>query len=537
MGINKTVADKRECALKNTGQEKLVAAGLLVFVFAMFLASYGITNTHGWGDDFSQYIAQARALVEGNVNEWYVKNTFTIEHSASGFGSNAYPWMTSIMIAPIYAIWGLNYIPYQVFLSFCFAIGVTALYIILVRRKVRFGAALLICCMIITNPSYLILTKNVISDIPGFMFTVVSWLLIDMYLESRSLKHAIFTGVFIFAAYAARTMALALPAAMGIIDLIYFIRLIKDKQLSKKRFAVLCTPYAAFIILFVMLSCLLPQGGSSYWTYFSPNIDRLSGNAYYYLRLTFSMFTQNFQVAPTLPAFFRTNDSLIISVFAVLMVPVIIFWLQGMVRRIKDLDHLPLFFITTILMLLIYDYQQGTRFIISLFPVILLCVYYGITNAYSRIKDKQKDKESPEGLKFSSRDLLLRIMGCACILVCFFSMILSGMLISIGATISERQERSINAPDALEAFAYVNEHLDKDDVVLFIRPRALRLYADVYAFSNYTTVKTTIPDADYILQYSGDGNFDKYINEHRDNLTELFHNERFTLYKIIDKHK
>ena len=537
MGINKTVADKCECALKKPGRKRLVVAGLLVFVFAMLLASYGIANTHGWGDDFSQYIAQARALAEGNVNEWYARNSFTIEHSESGLGSNAYPWMTPILIAPIYAIWGLNYIPYQLFLSLCFAIAVTALYVIMVRRQVKLGAALLICCMVITNPSYLILTKNVISDIPGFMFTVISWLLIDMYLESRSLKHAIFTGVSIFVAFAARTMALALPAAMGIIDLIYFIRLIKNKQLSKKRFAVICTPYAVFAVMFVLLSCLLPKGGSSYWTYFSLDIDRIIWNADYYRKLMFIMFTQHFEIAPTLNSFFKTYDSLFISVFSVLMIPVIILCLQGMIRRIKELDHLPLFFITTFLMLLIYGYQQGTRFIISLFPVVLLCVYYGIINAVMHIKEKQKDKAGSEGLKFSCRDLILYITASGCGLVCILSIIMGITLISIGGTLSERQPLSVNQPCALEAYSYINAHLDKNDVVIFMRPRALCLYTDVYSFSNRAALEETGVKADYILRYSGDGSYDKYINEHKDDLTEQFHNERFTLYKITGKQK
>ena len=528
------MADKCECALKKPGRKKLVVAGLLVFVFAMLLASYGIANTHSWGDDFSQYIAQARALVEGNVNEWYARNSFTIEHSVSGLGSNAYPWMTSILIAPIYAIWGLNYIPYQIFLSFCFAIAVTVLYVIMVRRRFKFAVALLICCMIIANPNYLVLTKNVISDIPGFMFTVISWLLIDMYLESRSLKHAIFTGIFIFAAYAARTMALALPAAMGIIDLVCFIRLIKNKQLSKRRFAVICTPYAVFTVLFVLLSCLLPKGGSSYWTYFSLDIDRIIRNADYYRKLMFIMFTQHFEVAPTLTSFFRTYDSLIVSVFAVLMIPVIILCLQGMIRRIRDLDHLPLFFIATFLMLLIYGYQQGTRFIISLFPIVLICVYYGITNAGAHLKEKQKDKDKSESksLKFSFRDLMLYITAFCCGLVCILSILMGIVLISIGVAKSERQVLSVNQPLALEAYSYINAHLDKDDVVIFMRPRALCLYTDVYSFSNKAALEETDIKADYILRYSGDGSYDKYINEHKDDLIEQFNNERFTLYKI-----
>ena len=63
-----------------------------------------------WGGDFSQYLTQSRAIVTGSVSEWYEKNSFIIDHSFDGLGADVYPWVYSLIIAPLYLITGeINY--------------------------------------------------------------------------------------------------------------------------------------------------------------------------------------------------------------------------------------------------------------------------------------------------------------------------------------------------------------------------------------------------------------------------------------------
>ena len=145
------MAEKLGIRSGSKDNKKLVIAGIALFVAAMVISVIGIANTQSWSGDFSQYLSQARAIAEGNVNEWFAKHSYTIDHSASGLGAHSYPWLTSILIVPIYMIWGLNFIPYQIFMAFCLAVTVTALYILLLRRNIRFGAALLICGAVIIN--------------------------------------------------------------------------------------------------------------------------------------------------------------------------------------------------------------------------------------------------------------------------------------------------------------------------------------------------------------------------------------------------
>ena len=516
--------------LESKDRKKLVIAGFVLFVAAMLISVIGIANTQTWSGDFSQYLSQARAIAEGNVNEWFMKHSYTIDHSASGLGAHSYPWLTSILIVPIYMIWGINFIPYQIFMAFCFAVTITALYILLIRRNVRLGAALLICGALILNIHYAGLTKGILSDIPCLMFTVISWALIDRYLEKRSIKYAILVGVLSFAAFSTRTMALALLAAMGIVDLIHFIKELKNKRLTIKAFAVMCVPYVAFLVLAAILSVVLPKGGSTYLDYFSVTSEQLISNITYYANMLFSMFTQNIHNASFMPQTVSDHKRIIQACLFIIMIPFIAAAVIGAVRRIRKADHLPLYLIVMLLMLFVYDYQQGTRFIISLFPAVLILAYYGLSGTDGKKAEKKKGKEG------AFMDLLKKITRVDFAVVLILCMLFGALRIAAGDTASPKPIESVNSQYALEVYDYINENLSKDDVVIFYRPRILRLYTDVYSYTNDTDLPETIGDADYILNYSGDSRYLDYINRNRDSLDQQFANRMFRLYKI-DKEK
>lgn len=524
------MAEKLGIRSGSKDNKKFVIAGIALFVAAMVISVIGIANTQSWSGDFSQYLSQARAIAEGNVNEWFAKHSYTIDHSASGLGAHSYPWLTSILIVPIYMIWGLNFIPYQIFMAFCLAVTVTALYILLLRRNIRFGAALLICGAVIINIHYAGLTKSIISDIPCLMFTVIAWALIDRYLEKRNVKYAILVGVLAFAAFSTRTMALALLAALGIVDLIKFITEIKNKRMTIKAFAVMCVPYVVFLALAAFLSIVLPTGGSTYLDYFSVTSGQLISNITYYANMLFSMFTQNIQNVSFLPKVLKEHKMIIPVCIGVLMIPFIAAVFIGMVRRIRKSDHLPLYLIVMLLMLFVYDYQQGTRFIISLFPAVLILAYYGMTGEGEQKAEKKSGKE------VTFRDNLGKIARVGFAAVLLLCMLFGAVRIANGAIASAPLEESVNSQYALEMYDYINNNLSKDDVVIFYRPRILRLYTDVYSYTNNTDLPETIGDADYILNYSGDSRYFDYINANRDSLEQQFGNRLFRLYKI-DKEK
>lgn len=484
-------------------KERILAC-LILCIIALLSSLYGIADTHFWGDDFSQYIAQARALVEGNVKEWYEHNCFTIEHSMKGLGSSVYPWGTSILIAPIYAVWGINYIPYQVFMSICFVCSIAAIYIFLTRRGVEHKFIILICGLTIFNSHFLCLTKMVLSDIPCFFFTVCTWIYMDKYINLRNVTNAMLIGIFAFLAFSTRTMALSLLVAMAIVDLIYFIKGIKYKTITAKIIVVMCLPYLVFMSLQIILSCALPKGGLTYLDYFSVNAKAILSNIIYYCKEIVLFFSQDLSKGKVL--------------IGILLIPSAILFCQGYIKRIKHLDCLAIYFIIMYAMLCVYSFRQGTRFILSFFPIILLCVYYGINIAKEHISDKTS--------------ILFKLCINSCYMICIICMILGGWSIVRGITASAKKEEAVNSEDALAVYSYLNTYLKKEDVVVFFKPRALCLYTDVYAYTNELDSLEDLRDVDYILNYTNDKSFEEFISSHLESLQLQYNNEQFYLYSV-----
>ena len=77
---------------------------LSTLVICLCTLNYG----HSWGGDFSAYIMQAKSINQFSSNEFIKKNRITIEQSSTRIGPVAYPWGFPIMLAPIYATFGLH---------------------------------------------------------------------------------------------------------------------------------------------------------------------------------------------------------------------------------------------------------------------------------------------------------------------------------------------------------------------------------------------------------------------------------------------
>ena len=85
----------------------------IIFIVYIILASSILTIGHDWGDDFSAYIMQAASLIQGELHNFIEENTFTIQESSRVLGPVIYPWGYPLLIAPIYAAFGLNLMAFK----------------------------------------------------------------------------------------------------------------------------------------------------------------------------------------------------------------------------------------------------------------------------------------------------------------------------------------------------------------------------------------------------------------------------------------
>ncbi|MDD5939407.1 MAG: hypothetical protein PUC46_01335, partial [Lachnospiraceae bacterium] len=104
--------------IERGGRKKLA---LIVFAAAFAAGLLTIYQGKSWGGDYSQYYAQARALITNSIPEWYRKNIFIITNSAEGIGSDVYPWIWPILIAPVIKIFGFNFTVLKIYEDLFFA--------------------------------------------------------------------------------------------------------------------------------------------------------------------------------------------------------------------------------------------------------------------------------------------------------------------------------------------------------------------------------------------------------------------------------
>ena len=476
---------------------------IILFIASFSISLIGINNGHDWGGDFSQYIAQARAIDTNTINEWLSKNKWIIDNSSPGLGSIAYPWLFSILIAPIYHFFGLNYIPYQIFLSCIFSLCIVSFFWLLKKRGINSWVALLFPLLLILNKEYLVLTKLILSDLPCLLFTILAWIAIDSYLTERTIKKAIIIGVLGFLSFFTRTMGAAVLVSLAIVDGFYLIKQIRIKEV--KHIGIVCLPYICFAAIWLVSSIVFPKGGASYTTYFSINLRQIVDNIRYYLKILWDFVYQT-QLGDHYEIQVLTRVACLCAIALIII---------GFFKQLYNGDHLAIYSIVMMSMLMVYDYRQGTRFLLSIYPVLLMFVYYG----YKTVIRSRKGK------------ITAMILGSV---ICITSIYCG--IHYINSIITTPAINEVGSDNAKGLYQYINTELNNEDVVYFRKPRVLYLYTDVYSYRvDGILSMQDISKADYVLRAKAlaDNSLDSLIDSSQQSFELVFQNEDFKLYKVL----
>jgi 4-amino-4-deoxy-L-arabinose transferase-like glycosyltransferase len=150
-----------------------------VLIAAGALAVLELRPGHDWGDDFALYIDQARALVEGDVQEVIDRTTYTVQNSSwRSFSPYGYPWVVPLLLAPAYALFGLDYDAFKV-VELGFFLGFLVVLYMLLRPRVGRFATLAIVAFVGLNQAYVGWVNSVLSEFPFAFFVTASLLAIE----------------------------------------------------------------------------------------------------------------------------------------------------------------------------------------------------------------------------------------------------------------------------------------------------------------------------------------------------------------------
>ena len=141
---------------------------LLALLFPLLFL--GLWNRHDWGDDFAQYLLQAKNMVEGRAQ---TDNGLVFPPGNEKFAVTAYPVGFPLLLVPVYYLFGTSVKPYFILLSLTLIVSGLLLFRYY-RRDFSWITALMMSLWFCYNPFVIEWKWQILSDLPFLMLVYLS---------------------------------------------------------------------------------------------------------------------------------------------------------------------------------------------------------------------------------------------------------------------------------------------------------------------------------------------------------------------------
>lgn len=415
----------------------------------------GLTKGHNWGDDFATYILQARSIVQGNPSQFVEANRFTIESSTYVLGPIAAPWGVPVLLALPYALFGVNMVALKSVNAVCYVLFLLALWWGF-RRHHSVSWLFVLISLFALNPSFQSTFMNrVLSDIPFLFFSTLSIILIGRVVIDRSwlispVADHVLLGLSLAAACFVRANGLLLVVALAVTQSIKAVQTSALPRLSslfvaRRQLAVHALPYVVFAVAVVVWRTLLPEEG-----YVPPStpmsIRRVWENLYYYIDI---------------PADFFAGVPLPRVVYGATIPLAVI----GVCHRFASTYHMIVYGLLTGLLYVLWPETNGLRYVFPLLPLYLSFVVAALETSHV-------DAHAWSRLLWKA----IRV-GPAVVVLLYFAGI-SGAAAARNVTGRNEEGPGPYQPTSQQLFSFISTNTDPHSVIVFFKPRALRLFTD-----------------------------------------------------------
>lgn len=433
-------------------------------------------------------------------------------------GPVAYPWGFPILLAPLYAAYGFDLTALKLVGIATYLLFLTSLYRGLDIVHSRCGLLLLIS-LFAFNPTMLGFGDQIMSDVPFLFFSTLSALLIWRTVSQRQVIVAPITDQLILGAIIAfsisvRTNGLLLLPTLAFAQLVS--RLDRRVQLqqgitsqnpvsspgdnksrySHDTFLFYLAPYASWALLTWIVGIFLPEGGGSYMGHIkNVTVPEIIGSLRYNLALPEVFFGSKYLWLTTVP-----------------------FSAIGAVKRWRDSYCILAYCILTFALYVVWPYRQGLRF---LFPILPFYVSFFVS-----------------GLEQTSRSkFALFAKG---IIMAFAVVPLFFLYISAQAALKNVSHGRpiMDGPftkEARDMFRFLESNTTATDIIVFRKPRVLRLMAgrpsiralntkDLF-LGNFLVIDSRNPDKQLSASEVTD-----IVNSGK--ATLAYRNDQFSIYEI-----
>lgn len=502
--------DKVLDRMEQYGKELNFGIPFLAFCMAILF----LYNGHDWGGDFSQYLGEAIALTNGTIDEQVAHMQFVLENSIPGMCPAVYPWGLPLILSVLYRIFGFNLIAFRMVGAVCLTVFIFFAYKFL-RKRFMVQDTVIMAGLFITCKHYIEASTSILTDIPCAMFSMIAIYALYELLSCENKKQYLWSTVFgicTICAYLLRSSGIVLILTFLCIHVVMLLgrfipliqRQVKRADFKKVMISAHIIPYVIFAAGKIGIEVALPSAGNDYLGFIEgmPKTYPIS-NMIYYLKV--------------FRGFFDVGDYLSVICGTVLL----IFLVIGMVRKFYQEAVSIIYILGTMAMLYIFPYVSGIRYIFGLYPMFLMFAGYGAQWVFARIQNKWHDV---------TVELLNRILRYCTICVCLFMLVFSMRMVYKIHTLPHID--SAYTPQAIEAYDFLMENTEEDDVIMFFKPRVLWLNAHRYSYNTYDNV-ADLDKCDYACFFIKDNfnNLREYVTQHPKEYELIFDNINFQIYK------
>lgn len=431
---------------------------VLAIIFVLLL----VTESPGqdWGGDFSQYIYHAISMIEGlpYTDARYIQNGFAF------VAPPAYPPLFPLLLAPVYAVFGLDWLAFKsvVIVSFCLS-----LVLLISLNEWRLSRAYRFALIIILafNPLFWGFKSDILSDFTFMMLCMLALYVLyrryvktaDGYVDSKRKKwiFAVFMGLILYLPYATREIGIVFVPAVLCFELFHF----------RKITLVTCVAVLVFIVLAGAQSVGLKSPETA--TERDQRVAELAtvegkikppaGHADFISVDVSSIISQAERYLVELRSFWPENGSSSVSTAGwVAFLIVLLFAFTGYARAvINGPGLLEIFIVGYLAILALFSGFQGFRYLVPIIPFFLLYAF----------------KLHEELLHTKYRNIMIAVAA-------LFVSTTAFVYASNYDDYFNQQNRGITTPEAEAFFSYVKNSTSEDAVFVFRKPRVLSLLTD-----------------------------------------------------------
>ena len=429
---------------------------LVILIIAAYILN--IHPNHDWSGDFSHLIHHAKNLAEGRD---FLDTGYLINPATHFPGPYAYPPVFPIITAPVYWLFGLDLVAFKITCVIFFGISLLLLSK-LFRTSLTHNQLLLLILIIGLNPYFIYLRNSILNDFLFMVFCYASLTLMQRVIEKKAhpqdeihflSKESIALGILMYLSYGTREIGIILPLTF------IFYEVVSIRRISLHVIA----PIVIFFLLYSLQQTwlnrdLTPLEIKTNLSYLlNRNVEENAIDHFHFIstdpvaifeRLKGYRWAAQEFLPDTTNATFNFINSAIFNLASALMA------LGFIIRLSKKITVIEIFFCGYISVLLLFAAPATIRYLVPLLPFF---IYY-IFITYKKIALKRAASK------------VAAIIFLSCISMTYISFYLSQDYSQL--------HNGVEHPKAKEAFDYIRENTNPDDMIMFEKPRILALYTN-----------------------------------------------------------